>query len=108
FAAQISVDPARELGFAECLRAILRQDPEVIMIGEIRDRETANATLQAALTGHRLLSSMHTLSAAEALVRLQQMGSAAYVISSALAGILNLRLVRLLCPHCKKSRELPP
>jgi len=106
FAAQISADPARGLGFGEGLRALLRQDPEIIMIGEIRDAETSTAALQAALTGHRLLSSMHTLTAAEALVRLQQMGSAPYEISSALAGVLNLRLVRLLCPHCKRTRAI--
>lgn len=106
FAAQISADPARGLGFAEGLRALLRQDPEVMMIGEIRDSPTATAALQAALTGHRLLSSMHTLTAAEALVRLQQMGLPPYVISSALAGVLNLRLVRLLCPACKRPRAM--
>ena len=106
FAAQISAEPAHGVGFAEGLRALLRQDPEVIMIGEIRDPETANAALQAALTGHRLISSMHTLSAGEALVRLAQMGAAPYVIASALAGVLNLRLVRLLCPHCKRTRPM--
>ena len=106
--AQISVEPARGLNFAEGLRAVLRQDPEVIMIGEIRDAETASAALHAALTGHRLISSMHTLSAAEALVRLRQMGSPPYVIASALAGVLNLRLARLLCPHCKRRRALKP
>jgi len=108
FAAQITANPARGLGFAAGLRALLRQDPEVIMIGEIRDPETSTAALQAALTGHRLLSSMHALSAAEALVRLQQMGSAPYEISSALAGTLNLRLARLLCPHCKTTRAMQP
>ena len=102
-AAQISAEPTRGLGIAEILRAVLRQDPEVIMVGEIRDPETSQAAMQAALTGHRLLSSMHTLNAAEALVRLQQMGSPPFVISSALAGVLNLRLVRLLCPECKTS-----
>lgn len=105
-AAQISADPARGLGFAEGLRAILRQDPEVIMIGEIRDAATATTALQAALTGHRLLSSMHTLTAAEALVRLRQMGAPAYVIASALAGVLNLRLARLLCPECRRAEPL--
>ncbi|MCX7017137.1 MAG: ATPase, T2SS/T4P/T4SS family [Candidatus Sumerlaeota bacterium] len=108
FAAQITADPARGLGFAAGLRALLRQDPEVIMIGEIRDPETSTAALQAALTGHRLLSSMHALTAAEALVRLQQMGSAPYEISSAVAGALNLRLARLLCPHCKSTRAISP
>ncbi len=86
FAAQLNVNPSRGLGFADGLKAILRQDPEVIMIGEIRDAETSTTALQAALTGHRLLSSMHTLNAAEALVRLRQMGSPTFVISSALAG----------------------
>ncbi len=105
-AAQIGADPARGLGFAEGLRALLRQDPEVIMIGEIRDAETSKAALQAALTGHRLLSSMHTLTAAEALIRLQQMGAAPYLISSALAGVLNLRLAPTLCPECKQSRPM--
>lgn len=106
FAAQVGADPARGLGFAEGLRALLRQDPEVMMIGEIRDPQTASAALQAALTGHRLISSMHTLTAAEALVRLQQMSIPPYVISSALAGVLNLRLARLLCPHCKTVRPM--
>ncbi len=106
FAAQITADASRGLGFAECLRATLRQDPEVILIGEIRDAQTAETALQAALTGHRLLSSMHTLTAAEAMIRLRQMGSAPYVIASALAGILNVRLVKLLCPDCKRKRDL--
>ena len=101
-AAQINIDPARGLGFAEALRALLRQDPEVIMIGEIRDAETAHTALHAALTGHRLLSSMHTLTAAEALIRLRQMGAAPYVIASSLAGLLNQRLVKALCPHCAR------
>lgn len=105
-AAQVSIDAARSFGFAQSLRAILRQDPELIMVGEIRDAETATAALQAALTGHRILSSMHTLSAAEAFLRLLQMGAAPYEISSALAGVLNLRLLRLLCPHCKREREM--
>lgn len=94
--------------FAAGLRALLRQDPEVIMIGEIRDAETATTALQAALTGHRLLSSMHTLTPAEALVRLRQMGAPAYVIASALAGIVNVRLARLLCTHCRAPHEPTP
>jgi type II secretory ATPase GspE/PulE/Tfp pilus assembly ATPase PilB-like protein len=76
------------------------------MIGEIRDAETATAALQAALTGHRLLSSMHTLTPADALVRLQQMGAPPYVIASALAGVLNVRLARLLCRECRHARPL--
>lgn len=106
--AQMTVEPARGFGFAEGLRALLRQDPEVIMIGEIRDAATSRTALQAALTGHRLMSSMHTLTAGEALIRLMQMGCAPYEISSAIAGILNLRLVRLLCPHCRSIRDLGP
>jgi general secretion pathway protein E len=106
FAAQMNADPARGLGFVQGLRALLRQDPEVIMIGEIRDADTAATALQAALTGHRLLSSMHTLSAGEALVRLQQMGAPPFVISSALAGVLGVRLARLLCSECKKTVPL--
>lgn len=104
--AQVTIDSARGFGFAQSLRAILRQDPELIMVGEIRDAETATAALQASLTGHRLLSSMHTLSAAEAFLRLMQMGAAPYEISSALAGVLNLRLVRVLCAECKRERTL--
>lgn len=107
-AAQIAADPARGLTFAAGLRALLRQDPEVIMIGEIRDAETATTALQAALTGHRLLSSMHTLTPAEALVRLRQMGAPAYVIGSALAGVVNVRLARLLCPKCRAWHEPTP
>lgn len=108
FAAQVSADPQRGLGFAEGLRALLRQDPEVIMIGEIRDDQTAAIALQAALTGHQLLSSMHTLTPADALVRLAQMGVPPYVIASAITGILNVRLVRLLCPECSRLRPLRP
>ena len=106
FAAQIAAQPARGMGFAQALRAVLRQDVEAIMIGEIRDAETAATALQAAMTGHRLLSSMHTLTAAEALVRLQQMGIAAYVIASAVGGLLNVRLARLLCPVCRERVPL--
>jgi general secretion pathway protein E len=104
FAAQIGVDPARGLSIADGLRALLRQDPEVIMIGEIRDAETAATALQAALTGHRLLSSMHATAPAEALTRLRQMGAPAYVIASALAGTLGTRLARLACPACRRMR----
>lgn len=103
-AAQIEVDAARGLTFPAALRALLRQDPEVIMIGEIRDVETAATALQAALTGHRLLSSMHTLDAAEALIRLRLMGLPPYVIASGLSGILTTRLARLLCPDCARTR----
>lgn len=78
------------------------------MVGEIRDTETAQAALQAALTGHQLLSSMHTLSAAEALIRLRQMGAATFEIAAALAGLLNTRLLRRLCPQCKSTREATP
>lgn len=105
-AAQVGVQPARGLDFPEGLKALLRQDPEVIMVGEIRDAETANTALNAALTGHRLLSSMHTLTASEALVRLQQMGAPSFVITSAMAGVLSVRLLRLLCAHCRSEAAM--
>ncbi|MBN1516459.1 Flp pilus assembly complex ATPase component TadA [Candidatus Sumerlaeota bacterium] len=108
FAAQVNIEAERGLTFGAGLRAILRQDPEVILIGEIRDAETSRAALEAALTGHRILSSMHTLNAAEALARLMQMGSPPYIIASALAGILNVRLLRLCCEHCKTARTPEP
>ncbi len=106
FATQVAVDPDRGLGFAPGLRALLRQDPEVLLVGEVRDPETAQVALNAALTGHRLFSTMHTLNAGEALVRLQDMGAAPYMLGSALGGILSQRLVRRPCPACSTSIPL--
>ena len=103
---QTPVTPA--LGFAAGLRAILRQDPDVIMVGEIRDAETADTALQAALTGHVVLSTLHTNDAAGAIPRLINMGIKPFVIAPALNAIIAQRLVRKLCPECKSEIKLDP
>lgn len=93
------------------LRALLRQDPDIIMVGEIRDGETAEIAIKAAQTGHLVLSTLHTNSTTETLVRLQQMGVARWMISSALSMVIAQRLVRRLCPYCRQEAsrhtELP-
>lgn len=99
--AQIGVNPKISLSFATGLRHILRQDPDVIMIGEIRDRETAEIAIQASLTGHLVLSTLHTNDAPSALTRLIDMGIEPYLLTSSVVGILAQRLVRTICPHCK-------
>ncbi|MGH7977804.1 MAG: GspE/PulE family protein [Limisphaerales bacterium] len=104
--AQIPVRPSRNLTFANGLRAILRQDPDVVMVGEIRDSETAEIAIRAALTGHQVFSTLHTNDAAGAVTRLLDMGVEAFLISSALEGALAQRLVRRLCPLCRA--ETPP
>ncbi|NGX59546.1 MAG: putative type II secretion system protein HxcR [Chlamydiae bacterium] len=101
--AQIGVNPKINLTFSTGLRHILRQDPDVIMIGEIRDRETADIAIQAALTGHLVLSTLHTNDAPSALTRLVDMGIEPYLLSSSVIGVLAQRLVRCICPHCKTS-----
>lgn len=101
--AQIGVNPKIQLTFAAGLRHILRQDPDVIMIGEIRDRETAEIAIQAALTGHLVLSTLHTNDAPSALTRMVDMGIEPYLLSSSVIGILAQRLVRQICPSCKSS-----
>ena len=98
---QTQVNPKIELDFAKALRAILRQDPDVIMIGEIRDFETAQIAIQASLTGHLVLATLHTNDAASAVTRLTDMGVEPFLLSSSLLGVLAQRLVRKLCPHCK-------
>jgi general secretion pathway protein E len=103
---QIQVNTKVGLTFASGLRSILRQDPDVIMIGEIRDHETGEIALQSALTGHLLLSTLHTNDSTSSLTRLMDMGIADYLISSTLLGVLAQRLVRKLCPHCKADVEL--
>ncbi|MDR3271796.1 MAG: GspE/PulE family protein [Peptococcaceae bacterium] len=103
---QTPVQARYGIDFAKGLRAILRQDPDVIVIGEIRDEETASIAMAAALTGHLVLSTMHTNSAAETLTRFLEMNIAPYLLASALLGVLSQRLVRLLCPACKKPRPL--
>ena len=100
---QMQVNRGIELGFADGVRALMRQDPDIIMIGEIRDLETAEMAIQAALTGHLVLSTLHTNDAPSAITRLLDLGVPAYLINSTLLGIMAQRLVRTLCPHCKKS-----
>lgn len=103
---QIQVHGQIGLGFARALRAILRQDPDIVMIGEMRDTETAQVAVQASLTGHLVLSTLHTNSAAAAIIRLEDMGVERYLITSTVTGVLAQRLVRTLCPHCKVPDEL--
>lgn len=91
--------------FARGLRAILRQDPDVVMVGEIRDRETAEIAVQASLTGHLVLSTLHTNSAVGAVTRLLDMGVDAYLLASSLVGVLAQRLLRTLCAHCKEPYQ---
>lgn len=104
---QVQVNPKAGLTFAAALRHILRQDPDVIMVGEIRDRETAQMAVQAALTGHLVLSTLHTGDAASAVARLLDMGIEPVLLATALTGVLAQRLVRLLCPHCREAYTLP-
>ncbi|MDR0587378.1 MAG: type II secretion system ATPase GspE [Burkholderiales bacterium] len=99
--AQTQVNPRIELSFARALRAILRQDPDVIMIGEIRDLETAQIAVQASLTGHLVLATLHTNDAPSAVTRLTDMGVEPYLLASSLLGVLAQRLVRVLCPECR-------
>lgn len=99
--AQIGVNPKIDLTFARGLRHILRQDPDIIMIGEIRDKETAEIAIQASLTGHLVLSTLHTNDAPSALTRLIDMGIEAYLLTSSVTAVLAQRLVRTLCPFCK-------
>ena len=105
---QIQVQTQIELSFARALRAILRQDPDIIMIGEMRDTETAQIGVQSALTGHLVLSTLHTNTAAGAITRLEDMGIERYLITSSVNGVLAQRLLRTLCPRCKTPRELSP
>jgi general secretion pathway protein E len=88
------------------LRALMRQDPDIIMVGEIRDLETAEMAVQAALTGHLVLSTLHTNDAPSAVTRLLELGIAGYLLNATLNGIMAQRLVRTLCPHCKQKVEL--
>jgi general secretion pathway protein E len=99
--AQIQVNPRIELDFARALRAILRQDPDVILIGEIRDVETARIAVQASLTGHLVLATLHTNDAASAITRLVDMGIEPFLLASSIRGVLAQRLVRRLCPTCR-------
>jgi general secretion pathway protein E len=102
---QVQVKPEIELTFARALRSFLRQDPDILMIGEIRDLETAQIGVQAALTGHLVLSTLHTNDAAGAIARLMDMGVPDYLLTSTINGVAAQRLVRKLCPHCREARE---
>ncbi|MFA0415245.1 type II secretion system ATPase GspE [Vibrio renipiscarius] len=102
---QTQVNPKVDMTFARGLRAILRQDPDVVMVGEIRDLETAQIAVQASLTGHLVMSTLHTNTAVGAITRLRDMGIEPFLISSSLLGVLAQRLVRTLCPSCKQSYE---
>src|SRR3989441_11347891 len=104
--AQIPVRPSRNFTFANGLRSILRQDPDVIMVGEIRDSETAEIAIRAALTGHQVFSTLHTNDSAGAITRLIDMGIEPFLISSSLEGVLAQRLVRRICPDCKAQAEV--
>lgn len=103
---QVQVNNKAELTFASALRSILRQDPDIIMIGEIRDGETAGIAVQASITGHLVVSTLHTNSAAATIGRLSDMGIENYLLADSLVGIIAQRLVRRLCPHCKKPHIL--
>lgn len=100
---QTQINPRAGLTFQNVLRALLRQDPDIIMVGEIRDGETAGIAINAAQTGHLVLSTLHTNSTTETLIRLEQMGVARWMISSALTMVIAQRLVRRLCPHCRRE-----
>ncbi|WP_145932198.1 type II secretion system ATPase GspE [Yersinia bercovieri] len=103
---QTQVNPKVDMTFARGLRAILRQDPDVVMIGEIRDTETAQIAVQASLTGHLVLSTLHTNSASGAIGRLRDMGIEPFLLGSSLIGVLAQRLVRTLCLHCRKEEQV--
>ncbi len=100
---QTQVNTKVDMTFARGLRAILRQDPDVVMVGEIRDLETAQISVQASLTGHLVLSTLHTNTAAGAITRMEDMGVEPFLLSSSLLGVLAQRLVRTLCPHCRET-----
>jgi general secretion pathway protein E len=100
---QTQVNTKADMTFARGLRAMLRQDPDVVMVGEIRDLETAEIAVQASLTGHLVLSTLHTNTAIGAVTRLVDMGVEPFLLSSSLVGLLAQRLVRVLCPHCKEA-----
>jgi general secretion pathway protein E len=104
---QMQVQPSIGVDFASGVRTLLRQDPDIIMVGEIRDRDTAEMAVQAALTGHLVLSTLHTNDAPTAVTRLLDLGVPSYLINSTLLGVMAQRLVRTLCPHCKKPGEPP-
>jgi general secretion pathway protein E len=104
---QMQVQPVIGVDFANGVRTLMRQDPDIIMVGEVRDRDTADMAVQAALTGHLVLSTLHTNDAPTAITRLLDLGVPSYLISSTVLGVMAQRLVRTLCPHCKQPSEPP-
>ena len=102
---QVQVNTKADLTFATALRSILRQDPDIIMIGEIRDQETASIAVQASITGHLVVSTLHTNSSASTITRLEDMGIESYLIADSVIGVIAQRLVRRLCPFCKKPKQ---
>jgi general secretion pathway protein E len=100
---QVQVQSDIGVGFAEGVRALMRQDPDIIMVGEIRDLETAEMAIQAALTGHLVLSTLHTNDAASAVTRLLDLGVPPYLLNATILGVMAQRLVRTLCPQCKEK-----
>lgn len=102
---QMQVNPVAGLDFEDGLRALLRQDPDVIMVGETRDAQTAEISIRAAITGHRVFSTLHTNDAVSTVIRLIDMGAEPYLIANSLVGAVAQRLMRKLCPHCKRERE---
>jgi general secretion pathway protein E len=104
---QMQVQPVIGVDFASGVRTLMRQDPDIIMVGEVRDRDTADMAVQAALTGHLVLSTLHTNDAPTAITRLLDLGVPPYLISSTVLGVMAQRLVRTLCPHCKKPADPP-
>lgn len=105
---QVQVNNKAGLTFASALRSILRQDPDIIMVGEMRDGETATLGVRAAITGHLVFSTIHTNDAVSSIARLVDMGAASYMVAAALTGVVAQRLVKVLCPHCKDKRALLP
>ena len=105
---QCQVNTKAGMTFAAALRSILRQDPDIVMIGEMRDTETADIGIRAAITGHLVLSTLHTNDAASTVVRLVDMGVAAYMVATSLIGVIAQRLIKVLCPECKKPRMSTP
>src|SRR6185436_810395 len=104
---QTPIDARSGMNFGEALRAILRQDPDIVMVGEMRDLETAEIACQAALTGHIVLSTLHTNDAPGALPRLLDLGVKPFVLAPAINAIIAQRLLRRICPHCKEAYALP-
>lgn len=105
---QMQVNPGVDLHFADGIRSLMRQDPDIIMVGEIRDAETANMAVQASLTGHLVLSTLHTNDAPSSLTRLHDLGIQPFLTSATILGVMAQRLLRTLCPHCKKALNVTP